>query len=95
MQTELILGNVSLECAIMQVREKKTDAYDIGAARASNALPPGWLSGDSALPVFCRPVQCSLTNSCVDDNSCLISEYLALFILHDVFASRHLHITML
>jgi serine/threonine protein kinase len=24
--------------------------------------------------VFCRPDQCSLTNSYVDDNSCLISE---------------------
>jgi hypothetical protein len=24
--------------------------------------------------VFCRPEQCSLTNSYVDDNSCLISE---------------------
>jgi hypothetical protein len=44
--------------------------------------------------VFCRTDQCSLTNSYVDDNSCLISEYLAFSILHDVFASRHLHITM-
>jgi hypothetical protein len=26
------------------------------------------------LRVFCRPDQCSLTNSYVDDNSCLISE---------------------
>jgi hypothetical protein len=26
------------------------------------------------LPVFCRPDQCSLTNSYIDDNSCLISE---------------------
>jgi hypothetical protein len=44
--------------------------------------------------VFCRPDQCS-RNSDVDDNSCLISELLAFFILHDVFASRHLHLRML
>jgi hypothetical protein len=30
-------------------------------------------SGDGGV-VFCRPDQCSLTNSYVDDNSCLISE---------------------
>jgi hypothetical protein len=41
--------------------------------------------------VLCRPDQCS-RNSYVDNNSCLISELLALFISHDDFASRHLHI---
>jgi hypothetical protein len=45
-------------------------------------------------PLFCRPDQYS-RDSYVDDNSCLISEKLAIFILHDVFASRHLHIRML
>jgi hypothetical protein len=43
---------------------------------------------------FCRPDQYSLTNSYVDDNSCLISEWLASLFLHDDFASRHLHIQL-
>jgi hypothetical protein len=40
--------------------------------------------------VFCRPDQCSLTNSYIDDNSCWLVSSL-FFTLHDVFASRHLH----
>jgi hypothetical protein len=44
--------------------------------------------------LFCRPDQFS-RSSYADDNSCLISEWPAFCILHDVFASRHLHITML
>jgi hypothetical protein len=47
------------------------------------------------LKLFCRPDQCSLTNSYVDNNICLISEYLTFFIFRDVFAWRHLHIRML
>jgi hypothetical protein len=47
------------------------------------------------LKLFCRPDQSSLTNSYVDDNSCLIGEELAFFILHDDFSSRHLHIQLL
>jgi hypothetical protein len=44
--------------------------------------------------LFCRPDQFS-RNSYVDNNSCLISEWLSFFILNDVSASRHLHISML
>jgi hypothetical protein len=36
--------------------------------------------------VFYRPEQCSCS-SYVDDSSCLISDYLAFFILHHFFAS--------
>jgi hypothetical protein len=47
------------------------------------------------LVLFCRPDQCSLTNSYVDNNSSLIGEYLPPLFLHDDFALRHLHIQML
>jgi hypothetical protein len=43
--------------------------------------------------VILRQDQCSRSRY-VDYSSCLISEYLAFIILHDVFASRHLHIRM-
>jgi hypothetical protein len=49
---------------------------------------------DVPSPLFCAPDQ-YIRSSYVDDNSCLISESLAFFILHDVFASRHLHIQLL
>jgi hypothetical protein len=46
-----------------------------GRARSRGAsLCPLQRQNTSLLRVFCRPDQCSLTNSYVDDNSCLISE---------------------
>jgi hypothetical protein len=48
----------------------------------------------TAIIIVCHPDQCS-RSSCVDDNSYLISEQLAFFSLHDVFASVHLHVKML
>jgi hypothetical protein len=57
-------------------------------ATVSKLVSVGTLSEDVSSPdQFSR-------NSYVDDNSCLISEQLTSFILHDVFASRHLHISM-
>jgi hypothetical protein len=46
----------------------------------------------SIIPLFCRLDQFS-RNSYADDTSLLVS--LTSFILHDVLASRHLHISML